>query len=244
MFKVSRIGTCVKSLVAALAATAAISFAAPANALQLLSATMDTSNTANISGPGLNENAYIGPITFTATDGGPAFNFLAYCVDLYHNMFLGPLNGGAGYAYHEEDLLTDSKTNTPVMQNGTALTQAQINKISSLVNFGAYLQETGASDLSHKLAGVQGAIWKVENPLFTITASGAVQGYITAYAAGAAGPGMPVGMMHTIFANDFGHQAFAFAGGVPEPATWLMMIMGFGGIGAALRRRRAGAVFA
>jgi hypothetical protein len=31
---------------------------------------------------------------------------------------------------------------------------------------------------------------------------------------------------------------------VPEPATWLMMIMGFGGMGAMLRRRRASATFA
>jgi len=28
-------------------------------------------------------------------------------------------------------------------------------------------------------------------------------------------------------------------GGVPEPATWALMIAGFGGVGAALRRRRA-----
>ena len=27
-------------------------------------------------------------------------------------------------------------------------------------------------------------------------------------------------------------------GGVPEPATWAMMLLGFGGIGAAMRRRR------
>ena len=27
--------------------------------------------------------------------------------------------------------------------------------------------------------------------------------------------------------------------GVPEPETWTMMILGFGGIGAALRRRRS-----
>lgn len=33
-------------------------------------------------------------------------------------------------------------------------------------------------------------------------------------------------------------------GSVPEPATWLMMIMGFGGVGAVLRRRRATAAFA
>jgi hypothetical protein len=31
---------------------------------------------------------------------------------------------------------------------------------------------------------------------------------------------------------------------VPEPATWAMMLMGFGGIGALLRRRRQGAAFA
>lgn len=30
----------------------------------------------------------------------------------------------------------------------------------------------------------------------------------------------------------------SLTGGVPEPAVWTMMIMGFGGIGAALRRRR------
>jgi PEP-CTERM motif len=31
-------------------------------------------------------------------------------------------------------------------------------------------------------------------------------------------------------------------GGVPEPATWAMLIFGFAGIGVALRRRRSGAV--
>ena len=32
--------------------------------------------------------------------------------------------------------------------------------------------------------------------------------------------------------------------GVPEPATWGLMILGFGGIGAALRRRRTATAFA
>ncbi|MGZ6015388.1 MAG: PEPxxWA-CTERM sorting domain-containing protein [Phenylobacterium sp.] len=31
----------------------------------------------------------------------------------------------------------------------------------------------------------------------------------------------------------------ATSGGVPEPAAWVMMILGFGGAGAVLRRRRA-----
>lgn len=34
------------------------------------------------------------------------------------------------------------------------------------------------------------------------------------------------------------------AGAVPEPATWGMMIMGFGLAGATLRRRRTAATFA
>lgn len=33
-----------------------------------------------------------------------------------------------------------------------------------------------------------------------------------------------------------------FGSGTPEPATWAMMLLGFGGLGAVLRRRRAFAV--
>ncbi|HEX4184075.1 MAG TPA: PEPxxWA-CTERM sorting domain-containing protein, partial [Caulobacteraceae bacterium] len=33
-------------------------------------------------------------------------------------------------------------------------------------------------------------------------------------------------------------QAFIVAGGVPEPATWAVMMVGFGGMGAAMRSRR------
>jgi PEP-CTERM motif-containing protein len=34
-------------------------------------------------------------------------------------------------------------------------------------------------------------------------------------------------------------QIFGFGGAVPEPATWAMMLLGFGGIGMAMRRRKA-----
>jgi len=38
--------------------------------------------------------------------------------------------------------------------------------------------------------------------------------------------------------------ATTFTGGVPEPATWGMMLVGFGGLGAMMRRRRAMATVA
>lgn len=37
---------------------------------------------------------------------------------------------------------------------------------------------------------------------------------------------------------------FSFATAVPEPATWSLMILAFGGVGVMLRRRREGAAFA
>ena len=42
----------------------------------------------------------------------------------------------------------------------------------------------------------------------------------------------------------FASQDIVPTGGVPEPATWAMMLIGFGGLGAALRRRRAVALTA
>ena len=43
---------------------------------------------------------------------------------------------------------------------------------------------------------------------------------------------------------EFDNLAGTIQAGVPEPATWGLMIMGFGGIGAMIRRRRTVATFA
>lgn len=39
--------------------------------------------------------------------------------------------------------------------------------------------------------------------------------------------------------NSFELDRFAISGAVPEPATWALMIMGFGAVGGAMRRRSA-----
>jgi len=44
-------------------------------------------------------------------------------------------------------------------------------------------------------------------------------------------------------ARDAPHTPLADAtGGIPEPAAWSMMIVGFGAVGAILRRRRGSAL--
>ena len=39
--------------------------------------------------------------------------------------------------------------------------------------------------------------------------------------------------------SDIGAIAFATAGGIPEPAAWSLMLLGFGGLGVSLRQKRA-----
>lgn len=236
----SRIGAKLQGLLVATVAAGALAAAAPAGAVTLVSASMDTSNTAYISGPGYSTvNAYIGPVTFHAkNDDNSEYDFTAYCVDIYHDMFLGALNAPNGYAYHAEDLTTDSKNSTSSHQLGNALDTLQLEEIASLLNLSALITKWNVADLSHKRAGIQGAIWEIENPNITVNGSALVNQYISKYKAHAVADPLSASEIHAVFADDFGHQAFAFANGVPEPATWTMMIMGFGGIGAMLRRRR------
>jgi len=77
--------------------------------------------------------------------------------------------------------------------------------------------------------------------------------YATGYAGGDAG--IPAGTF-VAFEDlngggdrDYNDETFVFTnvrdnGGVPEPASWALMLTGFGGLGAMMRRRRAAAVAA
>jgi hypothetical protein len=65
------------------------------------------------------------------------------------------------------------------------------------------------------------------------------------WAAGALSDNVGVGIELNPVADtaDSDYQVYAVfvlaAGGVPEPATWVMMLLGFGLIGTSMRRRRA-----
>jgi hypothetical protein len=65
---------------------------------------------------------------------------------------------------------------------------------------------------------------------------GAEQIYTHNYGPGLSGGAIGLGFDFDPHADNFGGAAVN--GGVPEPASWALMLLGFGGLGAALRARR------
>ena len=191
----------------------------------------------------------VGGTLLSSSAVGAPFNFLGFCVDIYHSISLGTLNLRYDDNY---ELTTNSQytTLTP-FAGGTALTGSQKTQVGRLVNYGTLLYNNApnTSDTVNRLAALQGAIWQVINPGYTVASStAAVNGYIAAYSganyqANLTGYG-PVGGSITFitetgkYGTSLARQSFAFAA-VPEPATWALMIGGFGLMGAVLRRRRS-----
>jgi hypothetical protein len=262
-------------LAAGIAAAALISTATPASATAVFidKAEMYNPATAYITGfSGSNYptiEVYDGPVLFTAnlgtTAGTPTYTFLGFCVDIYDDINVGinaPMtenlqyhtgalvdNGAHGAQYSPVDLVT--------------FTQTQKDNISKLVNYGTRLWNTDAlTDPTHnisqtlinQLAGVQGAIWQLENPRFTVTGAPPINGFgnqatvtanIATYSGSAFLSTLQTGTIDVVFDSNLpAHQAFAFATTVPEPDAWALMIIGFGGIGAAMRRRRGATIAA
>jgi len=214
---------------------------------------MNTSRTAHINGPsGFHSYTYLAPIKFTAFEGtgatGPSFNFLGFCVDIFHGISLGTLN----LKYDDNfDLTTNSKylSNTP-FAGGTSLSGQQKLQVGRLVNYGTliYDQAPNTAVNINKLAALQGAVWQVINPGYAVTSgNGAVNSLIATYSgtnynAALTGFGhVHSGITFITETEKYGtrsaHQSFAIAA-VPEPSTWAVMILGFGLTGAVLRRRQ------
>jgi hypothetical protein len=251
----------IRGALAAMTLAMSLAAAGPGQAAQyfLQNSSMNTSRTANIDGPnGYHAYTYIAPIKFRTYEGtgatpqtgatsGP-FDMVAFCVDIFHGIGLGNVNLKYDDSY---DLTTNSKyqSNTPFV-GATLLTAQQRLQVGRLVNYGTLVfnQAPNSIDKTNRLAGLQGAIWQVINPGYSVVSSTAGVNAFTAtftganYAANLTGYGhVHSGIKFITETGKYGtnraHQSFAVAA-VPEPATWAVMITGFGMAGAALRRRR------
>jgi hypothetical protein len=203
--------------------TAAASHASAATEVYVSSVSEFGPGKVTVTGPGVfkvpDSTALNITYNFGIGPGDPDFTAWGFCI----NLFLGI---GVPAQYHVDNLTTDG--------HGNLLTSTQVDQIYGLAALGSNLIKIGAPDLANKLAGIQGAIWAIEYPAFTITGNtAAIDGYVNSYKALA--PSLH-GSAYVLLSDDGKSQGFVI--GVPEPATWAMMIMGFGAIGMVLRSRR------
>ncbi len=254
---------------AAAAGFAALSMASQALAAQEIHITnvqMDTKFQATLSN--FNGAVYSNGVQFTATfmgngplglNGAAVPDLFGFCIDIFHEINLGAQS--LFYMDNQGDpnpLTIDYHT-----ANGTVLTNAQKTAMTNLIDTGFILHqhETVANyaETEMRIAAIQAAIWQVEVPAVTVNVISAnlttgvgsefatYQSYFNAYKTGAYVPlGDANDRVFTITSLN-GNQNFAIGWpipGVPEPSTWAMMLLGFGGLGAMLRRRRAVALAA
>jgi len=172
------------------------------------------------------------PILMTESNGKVIVTF---CDDLYHTV---TVEGGQQLSYQIGQVTEDSSTVGPMPNPITPMIS---NEMGQLANIGKYdfglntpLGEDGA-------IAAQAAIWDIEYGIDVTSSDPTIQALITTdLKVHDNGEGPAIGLI----AQD-GQQS-QITGGEPEPASWAMMLMGFGAIGAAMRgaRRRRGAIAA
>ncbi len=217
---------------AAFAAAISVTPVAAATNLHINSAGIYTPGSVVVSFPDGAKSEYSALINFTASKaGGSSFDIIGFCVDLYHNIFVSvgsqlPIS----LDYHRAQLTSDG--------NGIGLSSAQASQIGGLATLGFTIAGSSDSDKFVKLAAIQQAIWTIEYPTLSFDGSGSFAGqqaYADAFVAAA--PSLRGGA-RAFYADDGQTQGFVVAG-VPEPASWALMIGGFVMVGASVRRRRA-----
>ncbi len=210
--------------------------AAPAFAAQPITITSagiyDPGNvTATVGGNAMNEFAV--PLTFTGSSlAHAAFDALGFCVDLPHTIYVGVGSQLAETLHY---------TTAPLTQDGYghALSSTQVREITGLAALGFGIAKGTASDKPAQLAAVQQAIWTVEYPTSTFAAAGPFAAAQAGYAAQfvALAPTLKGYARNVVSLNGVQGQ-ITNIGDVPEPASWALMLAGFGVVGTLARGRR------
>ncbi len=183
---------------------------------------------------GVTKDEYAAALSFTTAGSKGAADLLGFCVDLPHQIYV---NVGSQLAetlhFHVAPLTGDGF--------GNPLSDGQVRAITGLARLGFDIAKGVATDKATQLAAIQQAIWTVEYPTSTFAASGSNAAAQAGYAASfiAQAPTLK-GSVRFIASDDGTIQGQATnVGGVPEPASWALLLAGFGAVGGLARRRRA-----
>ena len=197
--------------------------------------------TVNYTPKSMSENAAIGRLRLTGVDTttNASFSWSSYCVDIFDTLKTGTftaapmtsLNLSATKLSQLNALLSNVD---PYVTNATTSAAAQmavweiVNESSTSydVSKGAFdvtnISADATTDANRMLLAVTSGYWKTsENFSMALVASSGNQTQLV-----------------------YGANARALTAAVPEPASWAMMIGGFGMVGAAMRRRKVAVRFA
>jgi hypothetical protein len=157
------------------------------------------------------------PILFTDTAGK---TLVVFCDDLDHVVYVG---GGQYLPYVTTLVQYDGL--------GRALSVSQSNEMGQLADVGKYDYSKGNEDGA---IAAQAAIWGIEYKTPVSSTDSTIEADILSdLKVKDNGRGWASGIEP---ANGYDFQS-QITGGVPEPSTWAMMLLGFAGLGFAAYRR-------
>jgi len=219
--------------IAAVLPLLAASSAASAAILDVTAVGVQSYNTLDVNGA----NVIASAIDLTVQ--GDSRPLWVWCVDLDHVIYIGSYNPPLAY---ETSLVTTDSTGA-MSGTGNPLSLMVSGEIQTLADIGTGIANSASPD-AEKLTAIQGAIWEAEYNFTPSQVVGTPQensdiasylAYAQAHVASGYAPAVyPVGPDGQGFGFTQG-----FATGVPEPTTWVMLLLGFAHLGVSLRVRAA-----
>ena len=171
--------------------------------------------------------------TDSATPSAPAFNAAAWCVDLFHSLYLGANT----YAFYIGTAVTNDG-------NGVTVSAATNTKLMTLGAYGNTLLAgtyAGNADVS---SAIQLAIWQTEYSGLTFVANAAVTAYVAtfeSYANSHTATGsalVPLNGQQQLITNSVAPSGTTGGSSSPAPEPISLALLGSGLIGLAFARRR------